>query len=175
MTSVWTGSDHQTWAVTAGGHVLKWDGAAWSVVTVLGASLHAIFGTSPTDLWIAGDSALLVHGTVTSGKMTFTPVIIDTYQSFLGVWGSSPTSIWVLGSDGAVFHLEPADAGVDAGPSFAPVNLPERLPRRLQLLSRHQHLWQGHRPLDCRQGRDVLRPHQVRIRLRARGAEMERR
>jgi hypothetical protein len=126
MTSVWTGADHQAWAVTAGGHVLHWDGASWKVVTVVGATLHSIWGTSPTDLWIAGDGPLVLHGTVSAGGLTLAPVPIDTYQGLTTIWGTSPTSMWVLGNGGGVFHLEAPDAGAPL--AFVSMDLPSDYP-----------------------------------------------
>ncbi|MDF2694632.1 MAG: hypothetical protein K0S65_3015, partial [Labilithrix sp.] len=133
MNSVWVAPDHSTWAVTQGGHVLRWDGATWTVVTNVGKPLYSIWGLSATDLWIGGANALVLHGTFDAGQLTLEAVATDLRTATLNlrqgarkIWGTSATDIWILGEFGGVFHLEPSPDG--GPPAFVEMDLPTDCP-----------------------------------------------
>ena len=120
LTSVWSAPDRHAWAVSSAGHVLHWDGTAWSIAFVASAGLHGVWGASATDVWIAGDAGLLLHGTGSSGALTFQHVALGTSQRIKRVWGTSPSDVWVLAD--RVYHLT-ADSAASATP-FVPVDVP---------------------------------------------------
>lgn len=98
LEGVWGDGTGVVWAVTAEGNVLRWDGNAWKVhASDLGA-LVAIWGSGPTDIWIAGDTGLH-HGTgATSASLTFAPVTLPGQTArFTSVWGQAPGDIWAAG------------------------------------------------------------------------------
>lgn len=118
LQAVWVAPDHHAWAVSAGGHVLHWNGTAWSLDFIARAGLRSVWGASASDVWLAGDAGLLLHGTGT--PLTFQPVALGTAQDLTRVWGTSATDIWVLAD--RVYHL---DATTAAKPSpFALVDVP---------------------------------------------------
>lgn len=120
LTDVWASPDRRAWAVSAAGHVLRWDGAEWKIVHVASAGLRAVWGASPTEVWVGGESGLVLHGEESAGATTFTPVAIDTSQTVTRIRGSSPADVWLL-ADGA-YHLTAATAG-SASP-FVAVTVP---------------------------------------------------
>lgn len=110
LSSVWVSPDRRAWAVSRAGHLLRWNGTEWSVVLVAGAALHSVWGASPTDVWVAGDTGLLLHGTGASTEsMTFEPVSIGTAQTITRVWGTSPADVWVIAD--RAYHLTAETSG----------------------------------------------------------------
>ena len=124
LSSVWVAPDHRAWAADVSGNVLDWDGSTWRVVFVASGGVRSVWGTSSTDVWLAGDFGLL-HGTGDRPEaLVFVPVAAPTSRRLTRVWGTSATDVWVL-SDGVngVFHLAASTA---SGPSpFAPVVPPD--------------------------------------------------
>jgi hypothetical protein len=120
LTGVWVGADHVAWAVSAAGHVLRWNGTEWRKEHTAGAGLRSVWG-SGSDVWVAGDGGSLVHGTTsTTGTTTFVPVTLPTTQRITRVWGTSPSDVWVLAD--RPYHLT-ADSVQTATP-FVPVDVP---------------------------------------------------
>ncbi|AKU94893.1 hypothetical protein AKJ09_01557 [Labilithrix luteola] len=123
LSSVWVAADHRAWSADALGRVLLWDGSRWRGVFVAPGSVRSVWGTSSTDVWLAGDFGLL-HGTGDRpDSLAFTPITTPTARPIMRVWGTSASDIWILadGTNG-VFHLTAATAN-DSSP-FAPVVLP---------------------------------------------------
>ncbi len=126
LTSIWVAPDRQAWAVSDAGHVLQWNGAAWRVAFVASAGLRSVWGSSASDVWIAGKSGLLLHGTGTPGALVFAPVSIGSMQTITRVWGTSATDVWLLAD--RVYHLggepekfEPVSIPTDYGDAAAAV------------------------------------------------------
>lgn len=114
---VWSAGDGVVWSVTwsepqliaSPGSILRWDGKAWTEVYKDPLRLHAVWGTSATDIWVGGDSGLF-HGTGPSSDML-------TWKKVLGgpittIWGTDANDVWAAGGtltaiyqyDGKVFH-----------------------------------------------------------------------
>lgn len=101
LTGVWSDGQGITWAVSSAGDVLRWDGTSWKVHQhVAGADeIYSIFGTGPTDIWIATMSGLL-HGTGTnSTSLAFAPVTLPGDGSVVvtSLWGTAPNDVWAVG------------------------------------------------------------------------------
>lgn len=123
LSSVWVSADHRAWSGDGLGRVLLWDGSRWRGVFVAPSSVRSIWGTSSTDVWLAGDFGIL-HGTGDRpDALAFTAIATPTARPITRIWGTGPSDIWIL-SDGTngVFHLTVETAN-DASP-FAPVALP---------------------------------------------------
>lgn len=130
MNSVWVAPDHRAWAVTAGGHLLSWNGTAWSLATLLDGSYNSIWGSSATDLWIGGNGAKILHVVVSGTNVTVTPVSMgDSWEDVKSVTGTSNTDVWAVGGSGGVYHLEstPDDSG-GTTTAFALQNMPSAFP-----------------------------------------------
>lgn len=119
LRSVWVAPDHQAWAVSDVGHVLRWNGSGWTVETIASNGLLSIWGSSATDLWVTGARGLVLHGTVGTNGMSFEPVALETTGDVTRVWGRSASDVWVLAD--RVYHLE---TGGGAEPAFAAMDLP---------------------------------------------------
>lgn len=124
LSSVWVAPDHRAWSGDGLGRVLFWDGTRWRGVFVAPGSVRSIWGTSSTDVWLAGDFGVL-HGTGDSpDALQFASVAMPTARPIMRIWGTGSSDIWILadGTNG-VFRLSAATAG-DPSP-FAPVVLPD--------------------------------------------------
>lgn len=99
LTGVWGDGTSVVWAVTAEGSVLRWDGAAWQVHTSALGALAKIWGSSATDIWIAGERGLL-HGTgASSTALTFAPSPLpEDGVTVASIWGTSANDVWAVGS-----------------------------------------------------------------------------
>ncbi len=117
LRDVWSAGDGVVWAVgwkdrlltDADGVILRWDGTTWTEHSTIPLRLHAVWGSSPTDIWVGGDSGLF-HGTgPSSAQITWTKV---RSEPIVSIWGSSANDVWAVGHtrtwidsfDGKVLH-----------------------------------------------------------------------
>lgn len=105
LRAIWGDGTGVLWTVSDTGDILRYDGTKNSTFTVFAShptdSYYAVWGTSPTDIWVGGTSGLL-HGTgASSSTLTFAPVTIpgDTTAPINAIWGASATDIWAVGGD----------------------------------------------------------------------------
>lgn len=120
LKGVWADGTGAAWAVSEEGDVLRWDGSAWTVHASGFGALNAIWGSSPTDVWVAGVRGI-VHGTgASSATLTFAPSTLpDPKTSIWSIWGTSAQDVWAVGftqADGGdtpprVLHFAPGGAG----------------------------------------------------------------
>ncbi len=120
------------WAATQEGDVLRWDGSAWSVHASKLGRLTAIWGSSPTDIWVGGSDGIQ-HGTGdTSATLTFTSVTLpgEWLPPVQKIWGPSADDLWAVasygyGDAGYVFHYDGTgwvlDPATDTGVGFTHV------------------------------------------------------
>jgi hypothetical protein len=131
LRGVWGDGAGIVWAVTTQGNVLRWNGAAWTMHASLAGELYAIWGSSPTDLWIGGQNGLY-HGVGTSSStLAFTATSTPGAPiPITSVWGTGVNDVWAVGGsppDRGVFPYGPASARVlhhtgattDGGPSWS--------------------------------------------------------
>ncbi|OJY27768.1 MAG: hypothetical protein BGO98_41670 [Myxococcales bacterium 68-20] len=126
LRDVWSAGDGVVWAVgwkdkqllAADGVILRWDGTSWTAQHKVPLRLNAVWGSSPTDIWVGGDSGLF-HGTgPSSAQITWTKV---RSEPIVSIWGSSANDVWAVGHtrtwkdffDGQVLHYRgpSADGG----------------------------------------------------------------
>ncbi|MBX3207125.1 MAG: hypothetical protein KF764_18910 [Labilithrix sp.] len=128
LRGVWGDGQGVVWAMSLEGNILRWDGAEWKVHTrriVEDEGLFALWGTGPTDVWVASSAGLL-HGTgASSAAIVFEPVDLpgDASIPIKSVWGTGPNDIWAAGGiesfddwpphfAGRIVHFTgPTDAG----------------------------------------------------------------
>lgn len=116
LAGVWESGAGAGWAVGYGGAAYHWTTGSRGQVTIASANLDAIWGASPTDVWVAGDAGTLLHGD--GAAWTATPS--GTAEDLLCVWGSGANDVWVGGSNGTLLHWTGSSWGkVDAGVSAA--------------------------------------------------------
>ncbi|AKU99504.1 hypothetical protein AKJ09_06168 [Labilithrix luteola] len=93
------GSDPSGLPESVQGNVLRWDGAAWSVVFTTPGALYAVWGSSPTDLWIGGEDGLFHGEGPSSAAITWTASPQnDGVIPVRSIWGSGPRDVWAVGS-----------------------------------------------------------------------------
>lgn len=135
LRDVWSADGDVVWAVgwkdallsDADGAILRWDGAAWTEVFTDPLRLHAIWGSSPTDIWVGGDSGLF-HGTGPSpSQITWTKV---RSEPIVSIWGASANDVWAVGHtmswqevfDGKVLHYTGPGADGSDGWKIDPIS-----------------------------------------------------
>ena len=101
LAAVWGDGHGVVWAGAADGAVLRWDGSAWKQHAAIAPGVTSIWGSGPTDLWIATKEGL-VHGEGASPTtLVFTPVDLpgDPTAPIETVWGTGPEDIWAVGGE----------------------------------------------------------------------------
>jgi len=73
--------------------VLLWDGAAWSTLGTVSTGIHAIRGTSPSDIWITHSDYSLWHW---DGSTWSAAAVAGQVYSIAAV---APDDVWVIGND----------------------------------------------------------------------------
>lgn len=78
---------------------------AWSAVdTQSTGTLHAVWGSGPSDVWAVGDFGTIRHGG--AGRPRWSVVASPTTKALRGVWGSAPDDVWAVGDDGTLLHYD---------------------------------------------------------------------
>ena len=132
LRDVWGDGAGTVWTVSEQGKILRWDGKAWVESHDAGVPLYAIWGSSPTDLWVGGGTrtqfsevlpGVLLHGTGSSpDTITWTAVI--TPMTIRSIWGTSASDVWAVASvthrvnsadPSLVLHYAGPPADPDAG------------------------------------------------------------
>jgi hypothetical protein len=78
--------------------------AALPAVLSAQVSLRAIYGTSPTDLWVVGDASAALHWD--GHAWNEVPFGVSRGGSLNGVWASGPRNVFVVGDGGTVLHFD---------------------------------------------------------------------
>ncbi len=127
LRDVWGDGQGVVWAVSRQGHVLRWNGTAWTIQHSEAGALGAIWGSSPTDIWIGGARGLFHGQGASSDTITWTHVTVNGLDGIpiVSIWGTGPSDIWAVGGfadttktphlydgramhyDGTSFEIEP--------------------------------------------------------------------
>lgn len=124
------------------------DGGTGWVPRLGTATIHSIWGSSSTDVWLVADNstyvaherALTLHGSPrTTGTddggadagdagpdldpLVWTPFDSQAQGTLYAVWGSSAADVWAVGSLGAIRHITPSDERWQVIPSPTQVTL----------------------------------------------------
>lgn len=120
LRAVWASDPHNAWAVgdpstftnPIAGAVLHWDGSSWSVVTTGTTNVmdttFSVWGTSPSDVWIAGETTANSHDPYTpSGVLTHwdgsawgAPFVLPAYSPMAAVTATTPGDARAVGWGG---------------------------------------------------------------------------
>lgn len=146
---VWMAADKTAWAVTNEGFVLRWvAGSSWTIVFDAKTPLRSVWGPSTTELWIAGATGYLAHGTNQAGTMVFEKATAGVTDDLIQIGGRSASDVWAVTSK-SVFRYQGAKS--DAGaPAFVPVTVPNGITqlnptaRFFALWGRDSDLWVSH-------------------------------
>lgn len=99
LKAVWGDGLGTVWAASADGDVLRWDGGSWKQHTKVAAGVTAMWGSEPTDVWIATGGGL-VHGEGASpDALVFASVDLPGNAAIpiTSVWGTGPDDVWAAG------------------------------------------------------------------------------
>lgn len=78
-------------------------GGAWEAAsTAVSDTLHAVSGTSPTDVWAVGELGTVLHW----DGAAWTLVTVPTEQSLWAVWAATPTDVFVVGNNGTALYYD---------------------------------------------------------------------
>lgn len=100
---MWSPSKDAIWAVT-GSDAAIWyfDGTAWQKLphglNATTVKLAAVWGSSPTDVWVAGSAGMTEHWNGTAWTAYDAGV-----DDLIRVWGTSPTEVFVAAKNGNVY------------------------------------------------------------------------
>lgn len=81
-------------------------GWCWAYPQPTGATLHALWAASPTDVYAAGDAGTLLHYDGTSWRALYAGRIAESWYRIYAIWGSSATDVWAVGGAGSIFHYD---------------------------------------------------------------------
>lgn len=103
LSGAWLDSSGNGWAVGAtslvritGDKLKLFRHPAWKE----NADLESVWGSGPSDVWIAGSAVLHYDGT------SWTAVDAFAKQGFQDVWGSGPGDVWLVGITGRIRHYD---------------------------------------------------------------------
>ncbi len=100
LIGVWGDGTGVVWALSSDGDIVRWDGSAWNIHQQTGAQGHSIWGSGPTDVWVASGGGIL-HGTgASSASLVFSTVDDlpgDPNVPISSIWGTGPDDIWAVG------------------------------------------------------------------------------
>lgn len=131
VVAAWGDGHGAVWAVTEAGTVLRWDGAVWKAHVTLDGPLTAIWGSGPTDVWIAGRRGLWHGSGDTPDTLDFAITTLpgDDAAPIVSVWGSSADDVWAVGGStteiphvARVLHFARASSGTDPNWELDPLS-----------------------------------------------------
>jgi hypothetical protein len=102
--AIWSAATSDVWAV-GDGNARHYDGTAWADRTLPGhATLNAVFGLSPTNIYAAGDNGTILHYDGTSWS-TVAGIPTTTWHMY-AIWASSASDVYVIGYLGNLSHYD---------------------------------------------------------------------
>ncbi|MBX3209644.1 MAG: hypothetical protein KF764_31715 [Labilithrix sp.] len=126
LRGVWSDGAGATWAVSAEGAILRYDGKSWSVHTTELGELFSIWGSGPTDVWVGGDGVLFHGQGETAATLTFTSMKLPGPPTpMTSIWGTGADDVWAAGGVngfpllGRLLHFTGAPGKDDAGPEWS--------------------------------------------------------
>ena len=117
------GGDAGMLALSHGAALCADDGWCWQNPLPHGDSLYGVWGSSPSDVWTAGQDGLVAHYDGHGWARVVVPVADPPSPATSGrlraIWGSGPGDVWIVSEDGAVIrgdgrHWDRLSTGVGA-------------------------------------------------------------
>lgn len=115
---------HGTLAEDGGTSFERVTGSTWSSSSNTGGRIWAVFGSSPDDVWLAGESTSRFGGYASVFKLdandggvpawraqSICPPRVSCYPSVRAAWGTPEGPVWLVGARGENYTLESADGG----------------------------------------------------------------
>ncbi|MBX3208405.1 MAG: hypothetical protein KF764_25390 [Labilithrix sp.] len=123
--AVWGSSATDVWAVVGSTGLVSagvlqkclrsegWNGDTTALVPVFdyfkqhtpGTNFHAVWGSGPNDVWLAGDNGRIFHTDGYWGNMAeWRPQNSNTRARLTRLWGTAPDDAWAIGEIGTIRH-----------------------------------------------------------------------
>ncbi len=93
--AIWGSSGNNVFAVTSGGHVLRYNGSSWSIATSVSDPLWAVYGVSPTEVYASGEQGRVLR----YNGSTWTTMAPATSGILAGFWATGLNSIVSVGAE----------------------------------------------------------------------------
>jgi hypothetical protein len=103
---IFTTGPSDLWAVNRAGAVLRWNGSTWTATSRASTPLQTIWGTSPNDVWIGGDSGVQHWDGSTWKGFSLSPSISVSNKTIYAVGGSGPADAWAIMPGAYAFHWD---------------------------------------------------------------------
>jgi hypothetical protein len=101
LEGLWAPSSTRAWAVGPGGTILAFDGEEWTLEdSGTSEDLHAIYGTSVDELFVAGDGGILRRDGTSWARFA------DADQPLRGLWTQANRPLYVAGDHSYVARFE---------------------------------------------------------------------
>lgn len=98
---VWVVGSKDVWSLTLEGHVLHYDGTAWTIAYRANHELYAVWAT-PTSVWVGGEAGLLLHRDAAGA---WSRVETGHLAPIRGIYGTGDSDVWFT-SQGGVDHFD---------------------------------------------------------------------
>lgn len=130
----------------------------WCVVTGIPkqVTFSAVWGASPTDVWVAGEAGTLVHWDGSAWAVAAS----GTESALRALSGTSATDVWAAGLDGTLLHFDGSSwsATQKNGTPWSPATGPNERPI-YALLTLPNQLWAGGSGTRSFDGTQWTEPH----------------
>ncbi len=91
-------------AVGKNGSILHYSGTNWTQISVPishQADFYAIWGTSPSNIYVGGDGKLLHYN-----GSTWEEITNSIPHAIVSIWGTSPNNLYILDSNGGIYGYD---------------------------------------------------------------------
>jgi len=133
-------------------------GAEWCVVAGVPkpVTFAAVWGSSPTDVWLAGEAGTLLHW----NGSTWSETASGTGSALRALGGTSAKDVWAAGLDGTLLHFDGSSwsAKQKSGALWSPASGPNERPI-YALLALPNQLWVGGSGSRSFDGKTWTEPH----------------
>jgi hypothetical protein len=101
----WISDYDDAWFAGADGQLYREDRGTWTRFTTgLDAVLHAIAGTSTSNVWAVGDAGAITHW---DGTQWSSGTASLTSNALWSLWTDASDDGWIAGDSGVLLHLSP--------------------------------------------------------------------
>jgi hypothetical protein len=103
ITGIWAHDASTAYAVSRGGHFLRWNGVRWAVIAQLPTiGFLDVHGLDPSQIWAVGHSG----GVASWNGRELVPQYLPIGSDLSGIWASDANHAWAIGGGGAFFAFD---------------------------------------------------------------------
>jgi alpha-tubulin suppressor-like RCC1 family protein len=117
LLDVWGLGPATVYAVGNSGVMLRYSGSAWDTLPrfTTTTDLHAIWGTSPSDLFVTAGTQIWHYNGVAWSQQATLP------NGLYGLWGTSGSDVWAVGAAGMVYRYDGTTWNAASSPTSQPI------------------------------------------------------